>query len=208
VEAVYLWGSIVRPDFVPDRSDIDSIVLGEGPDLEELCRWLSQTAAEREPTLRRFKARPLYLEDLSGGPIRSELARLIHPKILIADFENWRFVVGRQCAREEFGLTPGSLDEIFALRLEALQRRLRIHSSDPGREPAKYILKEVGFICHALHQLRLGPHPFSYSALIENADERTREAVEAISVLRESGWEEGACHRALGLAERFLAPIG
>jgi hypothetical protein len=190
VEAVYLWGSIVRPDFIPGRSDIDSVLIGDGPGLEETCRWVSRAVVESEPALRLFKARPLYLDDLNGGPSRSELAQLIHPKILLADFENWELVLGRQFAREDFGLALGSLSEILALRLEALGRRLSIHNDNPEREPARYILKELGFICHILHQLRVGPHLFSYP--------------ETLSVLRECDWEEEACRQALGLAEGFF----
>jgi predicted nucleotidyltransferase len=204
VEAGYLWGSIVRPDFVPGRSDIDSVLIGDGPGLEEACRWVSRAVVESEPALCLFKARPLYRDDLNGKPPRSELARLIHPKVLLADFENWELVLGRRLAREDFRLAPGSLSEILALRLEALRRRLSIHNVDPEREPARYIFKELGFICHVLHQLRVGPHRFSYPALVIHADERTREAVETISALRELDWEDGACRQALGMAERFL----
>ena len=208
VKAVYLWGSIVRPDFDPERSDIDAILIGEGSALEENCRWLSLAVTEGQPVLRHFKARPLYLEDLNGWPPRSELARLIHPKILLADFENWWWVLGRRLTLEAFGLAPASLDEILALRLEALRRRLSIHHGDSAREPARYVLKELVLICHVLHQLRAGPHPFSYPTLAAQADERTREVVEAVAALREGGWDGEACERALGLAEGFLARIG
>lgn len=208
VKAIYLWGSIVRPDFDPERSDIDAIVIGEGPPLEETCRWLSLAVTESQPALHHFRARPLYLEDLNGGPPRSELARLIHPKILLADFACWWLACGQRLTHEDFGLAPASLDEILALRLEALRRRLRIHRENPDEEPARYILKEVAFICHALHQLRAGPHPFSYPALLTHAEERTREVAEAVVALREGGWEDEACRRALGLAEGLLARIG
>lgn len=208
VEAVYFWGSIVRPDFDPERSDIDSVVLGESLDLEETCRWLSSAIPEGEPKLWQFKARPLYLEDLNGGRPRSELAQLIHPKILLADFKNWQLVLGRKFALEDFRLAPAALDEILALRLSALRRRLSVHRDDSEREPAKYVLKEVSFICHTLHQLRVGPHPFSYQALITHADSETREAVEVLSSLQEIEWEEEACRRALGVAEPFLERTG
>jgi predicted nucleotidyltransferase len=208
VEAVYLWGSIVRPDFVPGRSDIDSVLLGKESRLEEICGWLSAAVAESEPALSNFKARPLYLEDLDGGQPRSELARLIHPRILLTDFENWQLALGRRFTRADFGLTPGSLNEILALRLAALRRRLDVHRGDPGQEPARYILKEVSFICHVIHQMRVGPHPFSYPALLTHANEETREAVRLIISLREGGWEEETCRRALRVAEPFLMRMG
>lgn len=207
-KAVYLWGSIVRPDFIPGRSDIDSLLLGEEPGIEEICGWLSVTVAESEPALNGFKARPLYLEDLNGGQPRSELAQLIHPKILLADFESWQLVLGRRFAREDFRLAPGSLDEVLALRFAALRRRVRVHRDDPEREPAKYILKEISFIYHVLHQLRVGPHVFSYPALITYADDETRAAAQVLSSLHEGGWEEEACWRALELAEPFLERMG
>jgi predicted nucleotidyltransferase len=208
VRAVYLWGSIVRPDFDPQCSDIDAVLISEGPALEETCRRLALAVTESQPALRHFKARPLYREDLDGAPPRSELARLIHPKILLADFASWWLVCGRRLTYKDFGLAPASLDEILALRLEALRRRLRTHQENPAAEPAQYILKEAAFICHALHQLRVGPHPFSYPALLTHAEKRTREVAEAVVALREGGWEDEACRRALGLAKSLLARIG
>ena len=89
LKSVYLWGSILRQDFDPVRSDVDVILVGESLSLEETCRWLSRTVIESQPALRQFKVRPLYLEDFNGEPPRSELAQLIHPRILLADFENW-----------------------------------------------------------------------------------------------------------------------
>jgi len=204
VEAIYLWGSIVRTDFISGQSDIDSIVLGEEPGIDQVSHWLTLAVAGSNLALSRFKARPLYLEDLNGGSPRSELAQRIHPKILLADFTHWQLILGRRFAPENFRLSPGSLDEILALRLAALRRRLSAYREDPKREPARYILKEISFICHVLHQLRVGPHSFSYRSLLAHADGQTRKTVEVLSSLHVDGWEEEACNRALWLAEDIL----
>src|SRR5205823_6246720 len=131
--------------------------------------------------------------------------QLIHRKILLADFDHWQFVLGRRFVRDDFRLTPGSLAEILALRIAALRRRLIAHRALPEQEPARYILKEVLFICHVLHQMRVGSHSFSYRELILHADDQTREIVEVLYSLHKGGWEEEACRQALWLGEQAFA---
>lgn len=205
--AIYLWGSIVRTDFVRGRSDIDSVAIGEEIGLAELCRRVSLGVTEADAGLKKFKVRPLYLEDLNSECPRSELAQIVHPKILLADFSNWHLVYGHRYSLEDFVIAPGSLDEILELRLAALSRRLRTHNLEPTREPARYIIKELAFICHVLHQKRVGVHCFSFSALTRFSDLTTREVVEIVTYLHDSGWGEEDCERALRVAARFLSRV-
>jgi predicted ATPase len=205
--ALYLWGSATRGDFDPHISDIDLLLVANdddagdgGPDLEP--RLLAAVEAEAALDLS-----VLYRGELAGGPLRSTLARRIHPRLLLAEASNWRLIAGAApfTANEYLPPTP---QETISRRREACLRRMHAQRVETSPEAPKYLFKELAMLCHAQHQVVLGPHGFDYAALRAMAAPDSAAMVQTILDLRAAGWNASACHAAMPQLEAFMARRG
>jgi len=182
---IYLWGSIITPDFDATVSDIDVLVFtAHENDISEVHRF---NRALQEASSSRIDLTMVSLEMLDRGELIAPLDR-IHPAILFSQFERWTFVWGDEMLHKPLLRSPLEIAAQLQLRIKALRRRLQLHDHHAVDEPWPYVVKEIGFICHALHQLRIGQHPFSYSALELHANAATRHAVDTVIATRRRSW--------------------
>ena len=208
VQAIFLWGSILRLDFDADSSDIDCVAIG-GPNAEDAnLLELRDNARAKHHELAHLNLRRLYLCDLNGEEPNSELARLIDPRLLLADFPTWLWVWGRHLSLSNFRLRPCTLQEAYSIRLLALRRRLQRCLDVRRTEPPRYVLKEAGYLIHVIHQLSRDIHPFSYTELEKRSDEMTKNLSRAIVSARAHGWPEDECEGAVPLILNLLDQIG
>jgi predicted nucleotidyltransferase len=183
--AIYLWGSVVSHDFRDEDSDVDVLVIGTAAPLPGAIEELRRTAANRHRLLERLDITVISLTDAADGRRGSPLDR-IAPEVLFLQAAAWQHVWGRTDLVPR--TRPATLARQLQLRARSLEQRLRMHRANAQDEPAKFILKELGFIAHLLHQLEFGAHPFSYDALRSRATAVTRPAVEALLDARANGW--------------------
>jgi hypothetical protein len=207
IEAIYLWGSILRLDFDPDSSDIDCVAIGELTAQDPDVLNLQDNARAKYKELAQLNIRLLYLCDLNGAGPHSELAQLIDPRLLLADFSSWTWVWGRHLTLSDFTLRACNLHEAYSVRLGALKGRLQRCLAVPRTESPRYVLKEAGYLIHLIHQLSNDIYPFSYNELVKRSDEMTKKLSRVIVSARSRGWPEMECERAVLLVLDLLDQI-
>jgi hypothetical protein len=207
VRAVYLWGSVLRSDFHPALSDLDCVAIGGSRIEESELDKLRDQARTKHKQLEQLSIRCLYLCDFNDPEPQSELARLIDPRLLLADFPSWILVWGRPLSPSSFALRPCSLDEAYSIRLRTLRLRVQRCLAVPQTEAPLYSLKEAAYLIHLIHQLSQGPHLFSYSRLERHSTSVTVRLSRAIPRLRRKGWPELDCAQSIPLVLEMLDQI-
>ena len=119
--SIYLWGSVLTDDYNYKSSDIDSIAIvdknARAKDNAKINRFL-KTHFPREG----FKLNYLNLDELNRGKIKSRLAKVIHPKLLLLDFKNCKLVIGKKYSRNDFKLKKINFDEAVQLNIKAVKK--------------------------------------------------------------------------------------
>lgn len=174
--ALYLWGSVLSPEFDEDRSDVDLLVLAT-----EIDPAAAATMRDSACALHSFFRRL----DVTIAPASPQLRLLekpfdrLDPVIVFSQLPTLQYLWGNQRLADAVAAAPSSA-ELLSLRLRSLRRRLRLHDHDAVDEPLWFVVKEMGFICHLVHEVIVGAHPFSYSGLLRNVNDDTRAAVELL----------------------------
>ena len=190
--SIYLWGSIISPDFSPDSSDIDAVgILSNEANFEQMDR-MREWLPEFEPRLKRLQINFLYLDELKGSaPVRSRLARLHNAEQAVFDFPHWEHVVGQPFRAADFPkITPEqALKHQTALTETKMEWALSGKYGDMGLE---YFCKGLAWLCYSIHKLTSSPSRFSWSGLENEATDETRELVRELIVLKQKRWNTKA----------------
>lgn len=190
VVSIYLWGSLLRDDFEPDTSDVDSILLVEdrfSPDeMVEVQKFLEESA----PEINEFKANYIYTDELNGGEMRSPLAKVLHPRQLLLNFLDWQYVSGKKFSNADFSLTAFSYTEAVQYIKQDLQKRFlpKIGNSDFD---VKHFTKLLFTTCYYLHCEMKNKHPFSYNTLLVNSITRTGKMLPILLKIRDNSYALG-----------------
>jgi predicted nucleotidyltransferase len=174
--AVYLWGSITRPDFDPITSDIDVVCIVKDtfplPVNEEIREALHQATPERE-----WGFQIIYQSELQGAPKRSKLAIALDPANILTSFPVWIHVYGHSYRRSDFTLPDATLRERILIHTADIRRRMaNIDEEIPGKtgHNRSGVVKACLHLVYFRQQLRLGEFGLDYNKLLDNADETER----------------------------------
>jgi predicted nucleotidyltransferase len=200
--AIYLWGSVLSSDFLAESSDVDALLIGVSAADVAAAGAVRKDAHRAEPLLRRLDLTVVPLNALHHRWRPKPFDR-IDPAVVLLEAGRGRLIFGSRNLLSSIAAAPASLVEELRLRAAAVRRRLRKHAADPLDEPPAYILKELGFACHVLHQLDTGPHPFSYAALQRHSTRATSDAVQALLAARKQGWNDLDAKEIRALAARL-----
>lgn len=174
--ALYLWGSVLSSDFHQERSDVDVLVLSVEEDRAAVAAMIDDARAVH-PLFRRLDV--TIVPTSPRGRFREKPFDRIDPLVVFSQLSALQLVWGDQQLAGAVAVAPSSA-EVLRLRLRSLRQRLRLHDDDAADEPLCFIVKELGFICHLLHEAAIGVHPFSYSALQTHASDDTRAVVDLV----------------------------
>jgi len=138
--SVYAWGSITTGEFVPGKSDIDTIgIITKQVDVEPINKILRL----KYPL---FKMNLIYKSELDRGKIKSRLAKLIPPKVLLLEFKNWKHICGKKFKLSDFKMRPASYEEAIQLENQKLDEYLpQFKKGDFSR--AQYYCKTLLMLC-------------------------------------------------------------
>lgn len=189
--SIYLWGSIISPDFDPTIRDVDAIgILADSANFEEMDQmraWLPKL----DPELKRLQINFLYLSELKGAePVRSRLARLHDAEQAVFDFPYWIHVCGEKFSPTDFPrVTPKrALKHQIALTETKIQLALN-PPGDIGEMGLQYCCKGLAYLCYNIHKLSSPIGPFSYVGLQKEANPDTKSLVKEIIALKRQGWD-------------------
>ncbi len=199
----YLWGSAVREDYIPQESDIDVIAILDSDFPQSKCVNLRYRSVYKKSQIPLLKIRTIYLYELERGTIRSELSRLINPKLLVLDFPSWKHLVAKKFHEVQFFGNRCTLEEAVKLRLESVYRRITQLKLKNKFDLFNYLVKEVFQLCHLLHKVEHGIHSFSYKTLLEYSTPCTEEILKRLIKIRENGYQINSFANSIRLIERF-----
>jgi len=204
--AIYLWGSILTNDFNPKSSDIDSIaIVGKKSKIED-NKKINDLLKTRFPDVD-FKLNYLYLDELNGGKIKSRLAKVICPKLLLLDFKNWKFIIGKKYFREGFKIKKINFDEAVKLNLIAARKNHLPFFRKGGFSLTQYFAKNLMKICHYLNEKEIGEHKFEYKKLLKNSPKNRKEIVKVLLKIRKKNWDRNLMKKNLNNLIDFMISL-
>ncbi|MCX6750500.1 MAG: hypothetical protein NTZ83_03510 [Candidatus Pacearchaeota archaeon] len=202
--SVYLWGSVLTNDFNPKSSDIDSIAIVSNNAKEEDCKLINQYIKKRSAEFRDFKLNYLYLDELNGEKIKSKLASVIHPSLLLLDFKNWKYIAGKRYSRRDFKLKEIDFDEAVRLNLIAIKKNHLPLFKKWDFKVTQYFIKNLIKVCYYLNQKDFGKHKFKYNELLEKSPKKREKIVRVLLKIRKSNWDERSIKNNLPLLIDFI----
>lgn len=178
LRAIYAWGSITTKEFMDEKSDIDTIGIIENEiDIEGVNQELQKHYSK-------FKMNVLYKEELDGKRIKSRLASLIHPKILLLEFKNWEFVCGKKYMLSDFEMIVPSYDEAISLEHKKLDEYADAFKQG-NFASIEYYVKTFLMLCH-YRNCKEKEYKFTYEGVLQNAVDK--EIVETLLRIRENNY--------------------
>lgn len=188
--SIYLWGTVLTDDFNPRTSDIDSIAIVSNKAKPEDNDYINGFLEGHSKELKNFKLNYIYLDDLNGGKIKSNLAKVIDPRLLLLDFENWKHVAGKTYSRKNFKLKEITFDNAVRLELLAIRKRFLPLFKQNNFEYTPYFTKYLIMVCYYLNQKESGKHRFSYNELLERSPKNRKSLVKILLNLKKNNWDQ------------------
>lgn len=185
--SVYLWGSIITPDFDPTASDIDAVgILSDAADFSELNKirdWLPLANS----TLRRLQINFFYVSELKGeGPVRSRLARLYSARQAVYDFPHWMHVCGAEYRAQDF---PAVIPRQFLSdQIQVVQERKKWAAAPASPLDTQYYCKSLVWLCYAIHKLDHPVEAFTWDKLQQEVNTHTATLVRLLVKLKSHHW--------------------
>lgn len=201
--AIYLWGSILTNDYNPQTSDIDAIgIISPNASEDNFITSKDGLAELKAPP--RMGFRVIYQDEFEKGTPRSWMGKVIHPRLLLADFPRWVHVAGQKFERSDFPIADLAPEDIIRYRLEEIRSR-HYDFSELSSKQYYYFCKSLFRLCYNLHQLN-HRYDFSYSNVATFAtDSITAPVVEALTRIRQKNWDIKEFEKHQKLFAQFMA---
>ena len=200
--SIYLWGTVLTKDFNSKSSDIDSIGIVENKAKEKDCKTINECL--KESPYQGFKLNYLYLYELNGKKIKSRLARVIHPRLLLLDFKNWKFIVGKRYSRRDFKLREIDFNEAVQLSIIAVKKNHLPFLKKGDFKVTQYFIKHLLKICHYLNERDFGEHGFRYNKLLDKSPQKRKRIVRILLKIRKARWDMSLTKKNLPLLINFV----
>ena len=190
VVSIYIWGSILTSDFNPKKSDIDTVAIVKDNFNIDFVEEINKKLSEEKSGLHGLKLNNIFLGEFNGGKIRSKLAKVIHPHLLLLDFNNWKFVCGKKFMRKDFLIKGWSEKEALKHRINEFYGEDLPRVEKEDYSGIKYLCKNLLRVCHHLNQLNGKKSVFNYDTLMKNSNKKDKRLVELLLKIRKSDWDE------------------
>lgn len=200
--SIYLWGSIITPDFHPKTSDVDAVAfLSDDADfskLDEIRDWLP----DKNPNLVRLQVNFFYISELTKEkPVRSRLGRLSTPEQAVYDFPFWQYVCGERIDNSIF---PDVKPKEFLIdQIKVVQERKEWAKNPNTPNDIQYYCKSLIWLCWAIQKLNHDKSVFSWKTLASEATRETRPLVNTLIKLKQSGWNQDLLKQNLPFLIKF-----
>ena len=201
--SIYLWGTVLTDDFNLKSSDVDSIGIVSNKAKEEDSRTINDLYLKESP-YKDLKLNYLYLDELNGKKIRSRLARVIHPSLLLLDFKNWKYIIGKKYSRKDFRLGEIDFDKAIQLNIIAAKTNHLPLFKKGDFKVTQYFIKNLIKVCHYLNEKEFGEHEFRYKKLLEKSPKRRKNIIKLLLKIRKSKWNEALTKKNLPILTNFI----
>lgn len=191
--SIYIWGSIITPDFNPESSDIDTIAIVNDEIKSGSEEEIQKQLELKHPEIKKLGFRLVYKSEFDTGITKGTLGSIGNPALLLLDLPTWHWVCGTKFSQKDFALPVPTYDEAIKLRYENTKERWpEITLIKP--EQIQYFVKQILRIIH-LQQLKragLSYTIFSYTSVKKNASGKPEEGLVNICLqIKSSKWNFG-----------------
>lgn len=176
--SVYLWGSITTGEFNVETSDINIVaVVKPNHSINQVS--IKEKLNDYFDDFKYFGFNVIREDELKEGVGKdSSIITVIHPRILLADMEDWKLVFGNNYSIEDFTDSPPSPDELIKLELQKIIRDQWQSSTNVGDNFVQYHLKGIMRIIYYSQLMRNEHFPFSYVNIKKRADAEEGELID------------------------------
>lgn len=182
--SVYFWGSILREEYIPGVSDIDVIGIVEDrfplKENENLNLFLKENA----PELYDFRINLIRYSELNGARPISHLAVVTTAPVMMLLFPEWEHVCGIKYHRSDFAVQTPTYKQAICLSAGVIKNLYTPPIQRGDFTKFKSFVKRLLYICHFIHQIKHGPHPFSYDLLQKTVSPQTTNILKLLFVVR------------------------
>jgi hypothetical protein len=207
IRSMYIWGSILTPDYIICKSDIDTIAIVDDSVPMSLENEMLNELKGKIPEVEKFSIRFLYISELNGGKIKGNLASYIDARLLLLDFTNWTHVAGQQYSVADFSLQVPTFDEAIALHMKKAQEKGWLDVNAVSERDNMYFLKNLVQSIYMIERKKGLKSPFSYKLLSEFASGREAEIFAHIVESRENGWNYSTFLKHKNSYQKYLDAI-
>lgn len=206
--AVYIWGSLLTPDFNPESSDVDTIAIVEDNfDFSE--EEVQKQLVLQHPEIKKLGFRLVYKSELDTGVTKGVLGAIGNPALLLLDLPTWQWAGGIKFTQKDFALPVPTFTEAIRLRYQNTQERWPdLNLLKP--EKLQYLVKQILRIVHLIHLERKNlPYTlFSYSSIKETS-RGTPEAdiVDICLEIKASKWDFDLFKSHIETFKKFIAVL-
>jgi predicted nucleotidyltransferase len=188
--SVYLWGSITTGEFTIETSDIDIIAIvtsDHSIDQNSIKEKLNGCFDD----FKHFGFNVIREDELKESVGRdSSITTVIHPRILLADMQDWKLVFGNTNSIEDFTDNPALPDELISLEIKKIIRDGWDDSTNVGDDFVQYHLKGIMRIIY-YSQLKRNEHfPFSYTNIRQQANEEESKLIDTFYKNKATGYSK------------------
>lgn len=189
VDSVYLWGSVLRPDFNPTTSDVDSIGIASDTLPYEVEKEIQDRLKAMHPEIKKFGFRLLYESELRGGPTKGFLASVQSPKFHVLDLPHWQHVDGVKFEQSDFLEKLPTFREAVVSEIPHLRARQNDYESGKT-EAFQHYVKKIAQIIDLLQRERGVAGRFAYDTMVSQAEDGLeRQVAEALMEIKKASYD-------------------
>ena len=143
---------------------------------------------ECAPELYDFRINFIRFSELNGATPLTHLARVTPAPLMMMLFPDWEYVCGKQYRRSDFTIETPTYEQVICLSLKVIDDFYIVPLTKSDFKKFKSVVKRVMHICHFMHQIEKGHHPFSYLSLRDNMNDESREILELLLHIKEENY--------------------
>jgi hypothetical protein len=138
---------------------------------------------------------------------KSVLGSYIALRFFIFDMPNWIHVAGKKYSANDFTDDPPTITEMFRARIEEIEKRGWNDAAVIQNSKEEFYIKCLWRIVH-LEQLQRGiKGVFSYSSVVEHANEDEKSIVDILNQIKTAGYKQNIVRENAGQLNSFVAKI-
>lgn len=188
--SIYLWGSILRSDYVPRKSDIDSIGIIDDVCSLDLQDEINGQLKELAPKLFDFRINLIRLSEIRGAVPESRLATVIPPEMLLVEFSTWEHVSGKDYSVSELAKTTPSTKSALCRNIAVIKSQYLPNIQSGDFSKYKSFLKQTMHACHFSNMLEKEYVPFTYDGLLSESTEANNQLAIVLLEARKNEWRQ------------------
>lgn len=205
ITSFYLWGSIARDDYRPNKSDIDIIAIVDDS-FKTNCEKKITRFSRKLCGLKKFNINYVWASELKGGRRHSKMMLVFPPEIFLMNFAEWKLIAGHLFKREDF--IPSNYRDVETIGFHRSRATKELISQLPLEEGrANFVVKACMRMCYFIHRTKHGDHPYSANTLLQYATSETCSIIPVLLSIRDASDEPRSIYKHVPAIMAFIDSV-